>query len=235
MENKLITLLADQQDITWKSIIYDLIRTEQMDPWNVDISLLANKYIQRIKEYSDLKVGGNVLLAAALLLKIKSSRLVGEDLNEFDRLLAQQDLNEEEFYDDLETGTLTEEQKKTLIPRTPQPRKRKVSVYDLVKALEKALEVKHRRLVKKTSREYKLYIPQKPVDIHLAIKQLYKRILDHYISKKTDKMTFKDLAGHDKTTKIHTFIPLLHLSNHRKIDLHQEQPFDNFTVQLARK
>src|SRR3989344_5635587 len=35
----------------------------------------------------------------------------------------------------------------TLIPRTPQPRQRKVSIYDLVEALERELEVKKRRLL----------------------------------------------------------------------------------------
>ena len=239
MENKLISMLVDEQEITWKSIMYDLIRTEQMDPWDVDISLLTHKYIERIKEHSDLKIGGTVLLAAALLLKIKSTRLVGDDLNEFDRLIAQTEIDEEEFYNELEgeyrdAAKLTEEQKMRLIPRTPQPRKRKVSVFDLVKALEKALEVKHRRLVRKDSDEYKVYLPDKPIDINLAIKQLYKRVLDYYVSKRSDNMKFSELtSAENKKIWMHTFIPLLHLSNQRKIDLEQEKPFEDFTIKLV--
>ena len=43
--------------------------------------------------------------------------------------------------------------KPQIYPRTPQPRKRKVSVFDLVQALEKALEVENRRKKSQTKHE----------------------------------------------------------------------------------
>ncbi|OYT32889.1 hypothetical protein DRJ22_00510 [Candidatus Woesearchaeota archaeon] len=233
MEDKLLALLVEQNEISWKSIIYDLIRTEQMDPWDINISLIAQKYIERIKRLkeADLKIGGKVLLAAAILLRIKSNKLMGDDLNEFDRLLAGPDMNEEAFYDELEQELTLKEDKPTekmeLQPRLPQPRRRKVSVYDLVRALEKALEVKKRRVLNK--RTPHMEIPQKKFDIEKAIKNLYNRIISFLTSAK--RITFKKLLkSNEKKEKVYTFIPLLYLSNQNKIKIQQEKPFGEIHI-----
>jgi len=153
MEDRIFQLLVENDDIAWKDIIFNLVKTEQMDPWDIKIGQLAKKYIELLKKAKDLdfKISGKVVLAASILLRMKSKRLVGEDLDEFDRLLAGNTVDEDEFYDELATmrdaSQISEEERMNLVPRTPQPRKRKVSVYDLVNALEKALEVKKRRII----------------------------------------------------------------------------------------
>ena len=76
-------IFSKADEVTWQSIIYELVKSEQMDPWDIDISLLTQKYIEilrSLKEH-DFRVSGKVLLAAAILLKIKSTKLVGEELN----------------------------------------------------------------------------------------------------------------------------------------------------------
>jgi len=40
MENQIYDMLLKESEITWQDIIYDLIKKEQMDPWDVDISKL---------------------------------------------------------------------------------------------------------------------------------------------------------------------------------------------------
>lgn len=238
MEERLIQMLVDQNEISWKSMINDIIKTEGMDPWDINISLLVEKFIERLNKYKniELKVSGKVLLAAAILLRIKSKRLVGEDLSEFDRLIASTEVSEGEFYDALEqelaVGEKTAiEYNYELIPRTPQPRKRKVSVYDLVKALEKALEVKKRRFDRNPEIEMK--IPERKMDIGLVIKNLYDKIFGFFQQYKS-KLTFSQLVpGNTKLDKIYTFIPLLHLSNQQKIELHQEQHFGEIEIKLA--
>src|SRR3989344_1857421 len=148
--DRIFSLLTQQDEITWQTILYDLVRKEGMDPWDVDISLIARRYIELIRKLKehDFRLSGKVLLAAAILLKLKSSKLVDEDITELDRLIRGE---EEGTSDDLlfeEPGAYRREELGdiSLMPRTPQPRKRKVSIFDLVKALEKALEVKHRRV-----------------------------------------------------------------------------------------
>ena len=133
MEEKLLEIVVEKDEITWKDIIYDLVKSDQMDPWDIDISKLTKLFIDKLNNLKkfNFKVSGKAVLAAALLLKIKSNRLVGEDMDEFDRLLSSKDINEEEFYDELaaemrDPSMISEEERVTLIPRTPQPRSRKV-------------------------------------------------------------------------------------------------------------
>ena len=35
------------QDVSWQEIIYDLINTEQLDPWDIDLAVLSQKYLKK--------------------------------------------------------------------------------------------------------------------------------------------------------------------------------------------
>ena len=230
-------ILSKADEVTWQSIIYELVKSEQMDPWDIEISLLTQKYIdmlRTLKEH-DFRVSGKVLLAAAILLKMKSNKLVGDDLSELDRLLIGVDEEMEElgFDESNEIPKLTEIP--TLIPRTPQPRKRKVSIYDLVDALERALEVKKRRLLHSIP-PLNLEAPKKKKDITEIIREVYGKIKAFFFNTLKDKLTFtKLLPSESKEDKVHTFIPLLHLAQQNKIELVQENPFGEIEIMLIKK
>ena len=51
---KIFDILVNQEDITWQTIIYDLVKSEEMDPWDIDVSQLTKKYISIIKEMKKL-------------------------------------------------------------------------------------------------------------------------------------------------------------------------------------
>ena len=234
-------IVFKQDDVSWKSIIYDLVKSEQMNPWDIDVSLLANKYIKLIKEMQehDFRMSGKIILAAAILLKIKSKRLVGQDIEELDRLIASRNVDEEEFYEELDNydhvrdflNEGEDDQKPNLIPKTPQPRIRNVSVYDLVSALEQALEVKKRRILNSIPSN-PLEIPKNGFNIGRSIKDIYQSILELF--KYDKKMTFSNLLPENcsKETKVMTFIPLLHLANLKKIALKQEEHFGDIDILL---
>lgn len=237
MQDKIFSMLVEQNEISWKTIILDLISSEEMDPWNVDISLLTDKYIERLRELKeqDLKVGGKVVLAASILLRIKSTKLVSDDLDDFDRLIAGTDMNQEAFYDSLEQelaqgerDALKEEYE--LLPRMPQARRRKVSVFDLVKALDKALEVKQRRVLQSVPPP--LPLPTRKFDLGASVTSLLQRLQSLFSFKK--KMSFSDLLpSQSKHDKVYTFIPLLHLSNQQKVELEQKEPFGEIDIRLV--
>lgn len=234
-------IVFEQDDVSWKSIIYNLVKSEQMNPWDIDVSLLANRYINLVKKMQehDFRMSGKILLAAAILLKIKSKRLVGQDIEELDRLIASRNIDDEEFYEEFDNydnvrqflNEGEDDQKPELIPKTPQPRVRNVSVYDLVSALEQALEVKKRRVLNSIPNE-SLEIPTKSFNISRSIKDIYQRILELF--KYDQKMTFSNLLPENcsKETKVFTFIPLLHLTNTKKIALKQEEAFGEIDILL---
>ncbi|MHA1409623.1 MAG: segregation/condensation protein A [Candidatus Odinarchaeia archaeon] len=238
MQERIFNLLFNEDEITWQNIIYDLVNSEEMNPWDVDISLISQKFLQRIKKLkeTDFRISGKVVLASAILLKIKSNHLLVHDISALDSLINSQEMDEDAFYDELE-GEIEENPKyesKPLVPRTPQPRKRKISVFDLVNALEKAIEVQDRRIINK-SKAPAVEIPQKSLDMSVVIKEVYKKVTA-FFKKNKNKLTFTQLLpSESKEDKVLTFIPLLHLDNQRKVNLLQEKHFGEIEVKLNKK
>lgn len=234
---QILELLVEKDEVTWQDIMKDLVKSEAMNPWDINISSLTKKYIETIKGLKELdfRISGKVLLAAAILLKIKSNKLVGEDIEYLDRLISEQ---EEDELLDFEEDLVPREQEqmpKNLIPRTPQPRKRKVSIYDLMGALEKALEVKRRRVLRSIP-PMNVEIPEKKRDISDIIKEVYGKIKVWFWEHKKNHLSFSQLLpeGATKQDKIYTFVPLLHLTNQRKIDIFQQQHFGEIDILLRK-
>jgi segregation and condensation protein A len=236
VEDRILKMLVEQNEISWKSIIYDLVRQEGMDPWDINVGLIAEKYIETIRgiQQADLKVGGKVVLAAAILLRIKSKKLVGEDLSEFDRLIATGELDQGQFYDELEQELAAGEaagladEHFELSPRMPQPRTRKVSIYELMSALEKALEVKHRRINRLDIAQVPM--PARKFDVGAAIGSIVARMKSWFVGG-AKKLTFTQLLpSQSKKDKVYTFIPLLHLSNQQRIELSQNEHFGEIEI-----
>ncbi|MFA5141713.1 MAG: ScpA family protein [Candidatus Woesearchaeota archaeon] len=244
-EEKLIDMLARQDEITWQSIIWELIKSEQMDPWDINVSLLSQKYIEMIKKIkeTDLRISGKVVLAAALLLKIKSNRLVGEDLDKLDSMFAYLDEPDcdLDFFSEFcgITGVDSRHKHKQefkLLPRTPQPRKRKVSIYDLMNALQKAMDVKKRRVMRDLPDHVRAFLPpQKHKDVSLVIREVLSRIKLFFFNDKQKSLTFTQLLPDEpsKEDKVYTFIPLLHLTTQRKIDMDQKEHFGEISIRMA--
>ena len=74
MNDKIYNMLIQKDEITWQSILLDLIKSEQMNPWDMNISLLSQRYLETVRKMQDANflISGKILLACALLLKIKS-------------------------------------------------------------------------------------------------------------------------------------------------------------------
>jgi segregation and condensation protein A len=237
-QDDLFEMLFDKDEVTWQTILYDLVRSEQMDPWDIDISMLAQRFLEMVHQFKkmDFRISGKIILAAAILLKIKSNRLVGEDLLNLDRLINPPDEDAAEgLLDELRDEFAGEREAlrdAKLIPRTPQARKRKVSIYDLVDALQKAMEVKKRRVMRDIP-SIELKIPEKKVDISEMIHGVYGKIRNFFSRQSGKKLTFSKLIPSDsKQDKVYTFIPLLHLENQRKIDMHQYRHFGEIEIEM---
>ena len=112
------------REIGWQEIIYDLINTEQLDPWDINITILTEKYLLKIQQYeeTDFFVSSKVLLAATLLLRIKSEILLNQYIKSIDEIL----FGKEEKSKPLERIELDEDIPE-LVPRSPMPRFKKVT------------------------------------------------------------------------------------------------------------
>ena len=235
-QQEIFNLLFEKDEITWQDLIYDLIKTEQMNPWDINIALIAEKFIETLGKMKqmDFRLSGKIILAAAFFLKIKSDKLLKEDMDVLNNLINPDNSeNIMDLLDEIPNKLEIPSEKPVLTYRTPQPRKRKVSVYDLVEALEKALEQDTKRFYrKKLSEAKKVNIPKKERDMTLIINDVYKKIKKTL--QKVEVVFFSQIISTEsKEDKITVFVPLLYLDTQRKIDLEQKEHFGDISINLT--
>jgi len=222
------------REIGWQEIIYDLINTEQLNPWDVDIILLTNKYLAKIQELeeADFFISSKVLLAASLLLRIKSEILLNKYIKSIDEILFGK---KEKIASKLERIEI-DEKIPELIPRSPLPRFKKVTLNELIESLNKAIITENRRIKKEiiknnAFRESSLSLPVRKISIKDKIKLLFTRIIQHFNENKSDLNIHYDIIiGNNKEDKVSSLVPLLHLEHQNKIWLHQKDHFGDIHI-----
>lgn len=221
----------------WQELIYDLINTEQLNPWDVDITILSEKYLEKIRELeeADFFVSSKVLLAAALLLRIKSEILLNKYIKSIDEILFGN--KEEKTYSTLERIELDEEIP-VLVPKSPMSRFRKVTLKELVESLNKAIITENRRIKKEivnrnALRETGISLPKRKFNIKDKINEIYSKLGKHFDSipeSSHKKITYTKFVGESKEERIEHFSPLLHLENQKKVWLHQDGHFEEIHI-----
>lgn len=220
--------------LSWQAIIYDLINTEQLDPWDIDLSLLSQKYLVKVRELEEANffVSSKVLFAASLLLRIKSEILLNYDIQSLDDILFGR--KEEKKY--VQERIYLDEDIPELVVRTPLPRFKKVTLEELMKALGEAIKTETRRikkvvLAKQQEYETAIALPRNRINLNDKIKEVYSR-LEEAFENREERLAFSDLSGKGKEERIATFVPLLHLDNQQKVWLEQEKHFEEIWILL---
>ena len=237
--------LLVSKELSWQAIIGELIRTEQLDPWDIDLGILANKYLETIQQLQELgegnfHVSSKVLLAAAILLRMKS-QILHENIKDIDELLFE---NKKKLRDELVKNpliiTIDEDDVPLIMPRTPLPRSRKVTLQELMSALDKAMNTENRRIKKTFSLNRARHaidlaiFPKFTFNLTKRIQNLFQRIKD-FFSRSKEKLTLSQLAPqNDKVEKIGVFLPLVHLDHQQKIWLSQKEAFGDIEVVMRK-
>ena len=204
-----IQKLLFSREIGWQEIIYDLINTEQLDPWDVDITILTDKYLQKIEklEEMDFFISSKVLLAAALLLRIKSEILLNKYIKSIDEVLFGKKEEKKYFMERIEL----DEEIPELIPRSPMPRFKKVTLKELIESLNKAITTENRRIKKEiintnALRESSISLPKRNFSIKDKIKEIYETLLKHFNEDEArKKITYTNFIGDNKEERIISF------------------------------
>lgn len=210
--------------LSWQAIIYDLINTEQLDPWDIDLTLLAQKFLERVRELEEANffISSKVLLAAALLLRMKSEIVLHEDIRSLDEILYGK--KEEKRY--IQERIELDEDIPGLIIRSPLPRYKRVTLEELIKALGTAIKTENRRIqkvvvAKQQELETAISLPKQRINVHDRIAAVHRQLREIFATRET-KLSFSELAGETSEERVATFIPLLHLDNQQKVWLEQE-------------
>lgn len=223
----------------WQTIIYEMVHNEELDPWDIDLVILTKKYFEKIEEMKemDFYISSKVLLAASLLLRIKSEFLLNKHIKDVDEILFGRKKENIKIIEKIE---IDESEIPVLIPKTPMSRLRKVTLPELMMALNKAINTESRRIkrevaIKRAKKLSHIDIPQfKRIDLKDRIKQFYEKIISIIKGpeKPKEKLTYSELTKNEREEKIATFLPLLHLSNTKKIWIEQNNHLEEIWIYL---
>ena len=220
--------LLFSEQLSWQAIIYDLINAEQLDPWDIDISFLAQKYLERVHQLEEANffISSKVLFAASILLRIKSEILLQHDLPGLDAILLGEE-EEQKHY--VQERLELDEDIPELVVRTPLPRFRKVTLDELMRALSNAIITENRRIksiVTARQQEYETAqaLPKHRINIQDKLREVHAR-LQGIFSNREERLAFSEFAGQTSEERIATFIPLLHLDHQHQVWLEQDTPF----------
>lgn len=230
--------LLKKEEIGWQSLIYELIRTERLDPWDIDIAFLSDKYLETIQkmEEANFFISSKMLLACAILLKMKSEILNSSFLRELDEIIYGKKEEKKQIQKIIEN---IEEEFPLLIPRTPLPRQKKVSLEELMFALNKAIETETRRIKKLVKKKHsekitRLFMPSdKRIPLKERINIIFKELEKYFNELKREEITFSDLAP-TREQKKSLFLPILQLDNHKKIYIKQYNHFEEIFIKLEK-
>jgi segregation and condensation protein A len=227
--------LLFSKQIDWQEIIYDLINTEQLNPWDINILVLTEKYFQRIQELeeADFFISSKVLYAASLLLRIKSEILLNKYVKSIDDILfgRKEELRKPGF----ERMELDEDIPE-LIPRSPLPRFKKVTLKELMESLNKAITTENRRIKKEIVNknaliESSISLPRRNFSLKDKIKEILDKLADSFSSNENyKKISFSEFTKKNHEEMINSFSPLLHLENQKKIWLEQKNHFEEIYI-----
>lgn len=212
--------LIDQP--AWKTILLDLVETEKMDPWDIDIIQLAEKFLKKINELegNNLRVPANAILACAILVKTKSKYLKLSSLDE-----------EEE-----RNVALTPEQRALMLNQIPDlmsnrmSREGRITLDELVMSIEDIIQ---RTTPKKGSARN---IPRMEINFDSSsIEEKMQEVFD-LIKVKVDSqgiVLFTDLTTFGEIDSVvETFLPVLFLMHNGKIIAYQNEFFGEIFIKL---
>lgn len=201
----------------WEEVLFSL--TQDMDPWDIDLIELSKRFMVHIKKTSemDLRIPGKILLAAAVIYRMKTDCLEESREEEIsDEIIAEERFNVN--FEGLIIPPLT-------IPLIRKPR-RAVSLDELVRALNKAMKIRNRR-----EATLLFQVQLHGEDITEKIEELFKKICS--LLEKYELLRFSEFTKEaNKGEKLKTFILLLHLSNQERVHCSQQEMFGEIFVRL---
>ncbi len=235
------------------AILVQMAKQGKIDPWNIDISDIADKYMLHLAQNSsnNLLLSGRAIFFLAVLLKLKSNILVGMNPMEFE--VSEPEVNPE--YDDSDDSRFSDDlyyqdyypdnviQIEDIIQRRTSVklnRNRIVTLKDLIRQLEFYEELDKKQQIKnsleRAQRRVRNYANMSTDDIiNLAHDEYIKssvKILEENLTRIFEHEEKVDinaliLLGLDKKT---AFISLLFLTTESDFELEQESFYSDIYV-----
>ena len=233
-------------------ILYQMAKQGKIDPWNIDLADIADKYMLQIAESksNNLRTNGRALFFLAVLLKMKSNILVNINPAEFE---IQEEINPEYmddddsrfnddlYYQDFPSNVIPIEDIIKRRNSTKLNRNRIVTLKDLIRQLEfyekidKEISIKNslERAKQRRVRNYGNMTPDDIINlaheeyIESSVKILHENLIKIFEKEEKVELETLTLLGLDK---ISAYIALLFLSVESEFELQQDEFYSNLYV-----
>jgi len=208
-------------------ILVNLAKNGEIDPWNINIVELTDKFLKRVDELEkmDLRVSGRTLLYASILLRMKSNALV-----EVEEPPEEMDLESDNF-----------EISDYPVPSMPLRRysKRPVTLEELLTELKKAEAFEKKRLNRVDNKKDEIRATLEDVlsvahdeDIESRIGKM--RLILNELLEKQKSIKFSDLSSPlDRTGMLMAYLAILFLATRKEIWIEQEEFFGELFISRA--
>lgn len=213
---------------TWKDILLELIASNSIDPWNIDLILLADGFIKKVKdmERMDFVVQANVILAASILLKYKSDCLKA--------LSVQTDIMD--FAAEGEPGLPEAEELPQLTLSSRIPPKRQITLDELVSEMERIIkydEIERVRIPRGGIMEtIDMDLGERNIEADMAL--TLARIRQNTDSEGWSVFS-RLIGGSDMRDTVYTLLCVLHLVQLGSLDLRQDKMFGEIFIFLPKE
>jgi chromatin segregation and condensation protein Rec8/ScpA/Scc1 (kleisin family) len=219
-EKEIMQMIVSDQ--SWEQILYQVVTSEGMDPWDLDIGRLSESFTRHIAkmESMDFSVPAKYVIISAILLRMKSDDL---QLLDFGRPVE----------DALAGGEIAGEsiERIEVQPLVMPPNRivqRKIVIEELISALRKVLDSQERREMQKFSPPS---IEINYFDIEERINSLYGKINQIMAQIGGSEVKFSDVVPKwERGHIVETFLPLMYLDNSKKLSCRQEEFFKDIFI-----
>lgn len=205
-------------------ILVNLANNGEIDPWNINIVELTDKFLKRVDELEkrDLRVSGRTLLYASILLRMKSNVLV----------------EVEEPPEEIDDSTDNFEISDYPIPSMPLRRysKRPVTLEELLTELKKAEVFEKKRLNRVENKKEEIRSTLDDVlsiaheeDIESRIGKM--RCILNELLEKQKSIKFSELSSTlDRAGMVMAYLAILFLATKKEIWIEQEEIFGELFI-----
>ncbi|MEM3829976.1 MAG: segregation/condensation protein A [Conexivisphaerales archaeon] len=208
---ELYSLVLDDK-LEWEYLISEIIREENINPLDIDISLLSDKFLQ-VTNYlirTDFHKAGKFVFIASILLRLKSQYLLSYVLGK----------------------TKTYENSYNYVKSKPFPivipsklniiRSRPITISELIQYIKRAILIRKEEAIS-------FQIKLNEIKLSHNIERLSKLLSS--IFKKENSISFIALMNGKSWAEIaDTFISANFLFSQGKIELYQKEPFDDILI-----
>jgi len=201
-------------------VLLDLARKGEIDPWDVDLAQVTEKFLERIESMGDrdLPALGRTLLYASILLRMKSDSIEEGD-----------EEPEDDYFDEFDDVPVFRRRTVEGLPAPPIRRRtrRPVTLEELISELKRAETVADRKVIRTREK------PEPTVEE--AMERAHEEGIEDRIRSLRD-VIFERLAAEDRVAfsdignDVLNYVSLLFMAGRREIWLSQETLFGELYI-----